>query len=715
MDLKSIMIETEGEKYDIHIFPMLQEKEELVLAKDRSGKTIIGVASAGQELTVDRHTLDALTYAYVFVRNGDKYGTPVRILTRPPVVQKLLLQSEGKVKIIQGDINQYTRQAGLAVKFAEGEQERGEVILESGVWELDLVQAGIVYDEKTKLDIQIRHRLVDENRTTVYGPILQTVMVVNPPSLKQVVREGESIEVRLSQEADLPLYARLYCNGQEIYTMLSCTKKTQGNSIESGMGTAMAGTDEGVRYTVLTDTLNLEGNSYALSIACMNEQTASYWSRPVPLLTKVPGIRSAALGEQGWSIWMQEAGYYYWQGNCGRTDHIETVGSAKPEIRYADQCGGLISLGPLARIMESSEECFVLQDGFYYREHRSGSSSLTEQYEDYENTSLQVQKKDGKWSLTVKEGYHETVGQDFQDLLVRECTSYAQLEELSESFGEICLKPEDMLSVRYGYRPDQGRCDIRAGMMLCFDYGQYQNIPEADRYLDPESGWQTVSRDKENKGGSMLYQQDEATETVSDRNLSGFTGNGSSLFHSILRDGAVTFEPFAQETVKSGRMTVEPPQIEQDGRIAMGISIWDALFTQFQAPFVRLLYPARWKQSGHLNHGSMYYYDNVCMIAADSYSNLEEAAGRFFDQAKPSEKAAYACFRGRTAVKLMIHIFVEGHPQTCALGTTFGDIITAYGLGRNVLLKRLCGGRYLPFMDVNSKIPLYIGDRICSR
>ena len=63
----------------------------------------------------------------------------------------------------------------------------------------------------------------------------------------------------------------------------------------------------------------------------------------------------------------------------------------------------------------------------------------------------------------------------------------------------------------------------------------------------------------------------------------------------------------------------------------------------------------------------------------------------------------------------MIHIFVEGHPQTCALGTTLGDIMNAYGLGRNVLLERLYEEQYIPFMDANEKLPLYIGDRICSR
>ncbi|MCM1143737.1 MAG: hypothetical protein NC318_08545 [Blautia sp.] len=677
MGLKSVMIEDKEGKYVFCIFPMLQKDDELILSKDRSGKTVIASGSEDQELTVDKSTLEKLSYAYVFVKNGEKYDTPVRVLTRPPRVHKILLQSEGQVKIVQKELNQYTRPAGLLLKFVQGQEEMGEVSLGSGVFAFDLAQAGIAFEEKIAVEVQMRFRLVDENQTAIFGPVISMVMVISPPAIEQIVREEKGIELKLAEEPVLPLYARIYRDGQEIYGALQCVRKD----------------DVDIRYMIFTDTLNLKEGCYALSVACMNEQMASYWSAPFPVLTRYPVIRSARLEAQGWAIQMQEKGYYCWQGQYGWTDQIQTTDERKPEIRYADRCGSVVSLGPAARITESIQDYFVGKDGFYCREKQTGNRTMSEKYVEYDNMSFRITEKNGIWSLSIKEGCHETVAQDFRELLVRECTSYAQLEELSESFGDIALRPEDMLAVRYGYRPDQGACDIRAGMSLCFDYEQYQNIPEDDRW--------TVSG--------------EGSETVSDHNLSGFTGSGSSMFHSILRDGAVTFEPFAQEMVQSGRLTVEPPQVEQDGRIAMGAGIWDTLFAQFHAPFVKLLYPAQWKQSGHLNHGSMYYYDNVCLAAADSYDKLEEALRRFQNQSKPSGEAAYVCFRGRTAVKLMIHIFVEGHPQMCALGTTLGDIVTAYGLGRNVLLERLYEERYIPFMDTNEKLPLYIGDRICSR
>lgn len=677
MSLKSVMIEEKEGKYVFFIFPMLQKDDELILSKDRSGKTVIASGNAKQELTVDKNILEELSYAYVLVKSGEKYDTPVRVLTRPPKVQKILLQSEGQVKIVQKELNQYTRPAGLLLNFVQGQKDIGEVSLGSGVFAFDLAQAGIVFEEKIAVEVQMRFRLVDENQTAIFGPVISMIMVISPPAIEQIVREEKEIELKLSEEPELPLYAKLYRDGQEICGALQCVRQD--------------GAD--IRYVICTDTLNLKEGRYALSVACMNERMSSYWSAPLPVLTEYPVIRSARLEAQGWEIRMREKGYYCWQGQYGWTDQIHTTDGMKPEIRYADRCGSVVSLGPAARITESTQNEFEVRDGFYCQKEQNGNRAMSEKYVEYDNASFRMTEENGFWRLGIKAGCHETVAQDFRELLMKECTSYAQLAELSESFGDMALRPKDMLAVRYGYRPDQGACDIRAGMSLCFDYEQYQNIPEDDRW--------TVS--------------EEEPETVSDRNLSGFTGSGSSMFCSILRDGAITFEPFAQEMVQCGRLTVEAPRVERDGRTAMGAGIWDTLFARFRAPFVKLLYPAQWKQSWHLNHGSMYYYDNVCLVSADSYDKLEEAARRFQDQSAPSEEAAYVCFRGRTAVKLMIHIFVEGHPQMCALGTTLGDIMKAYGLGRNVRLERLYEEQYIPFMDTNEELPLYIGDRVCSR
>ena len=128
MSLKSVTIEEEKGKYAFTVFPMLQKDDELILSKDFFGESVIASVGADQELTVDKDILEKLSYAYVLVKNKEKYDTPVRILTRPPKVQKILLQSGGQVKIVQQELNQYTRAAGLWLKFIQGQEEEAQSV-----------------------------------------------------------------------------------------------------------------------------------------------------------------------------------------------------------------------------------------------------------------------------------------------------------------------------------------------------------------------------------------------------------------------------------------------------------------------------------------------------------------------------------------------------------------------------------------------------------
>ena len=665
--------EKNKDKYVIHYDPLPYGSQEIILSKKESGEGEIGRADAkNTTLSVDKKILGEQAYAYIRMKEGEKYGTAVRILTYAPVISRIILLPEGKVTVVVTDLNSYTSQAGLDIRIYEGTNERADIHLEKDVRQFDLAQAGIAYDEKIKFDMHICFHMIDSNGTYISGPPSVVEVALNPPAVKQIVREEKEIELELSEESDLQLYANIYENGNCIYSLLTCDRK------------------EGNKLVIATDKVNMTEGSYALALMAMNSQAASYLSALVPLITTRPMILSSRLDDAGWIIRMKESGYYYWQGQYGWTDEIQINTTEEPEIRYADQCNGTVTLGPTARITETSQDGFFPKDGYYYRHDRENEHELSEKYTNFDNDSFTIEESDGKWKLCVKEGARETVEKDFKKLMLSECTTYAQTEELAGCFGEMLLRAEDMLSVRYGYEPNLGTCDIRAGMMLCFDYAEYQNIPEVNR--------ETAEK-----------------ESLSDRNLSGFVGNGNGVFRSILRDGKITFEPFAQDAVKNGRLTVEPPQIDVDGRIGMGTGIWDTLYEQFQAPFVKLMYPSVWKQSEHANHGSMYYYDNICLAAADSYDKLEKAAENFRNELKPSEDAAYVCFRGRTTVKILIHIFVEGNPQTCALGSTLGDIIAAYGLGSNIILERIYDGQYVPFAAIDTRIPLYIGDRICSR
>ena len=684
--LESIQVSTDEDddkSYVIEYHPLLQSGDEIILSRDKQGKSIIATAdSKNRKLSVSKETLEERPYAYVRMKNGEQYGTEVCILTCPPVISRIMLQTEGRVMIIPTDLNDYTSEAGFEIKIMEGTEERADIHLDKGVHQFYLAQVGISYDEKIKVDMQICFHRIDDNGTHVFGPPSAVEMVINPPDVERIIRDETTIEFDLSDkpQLDLPetsgmkLYASIYKGGYNIFNMIPCESK------------------EARKFTVSTDTMNLSEGSYVFSVMCMSSQTASYASTPVPLITTRPVIQSVLTDSSGMTIRLKESGYYYWQGQYGWTDRIQIDNGGEPEIRYADRCNQTVSIGPIAHITESPQgESFIRSgDGYYYRKNKKNKCELEEKYTNYSNDSFTLKEESGKWELLISDGNRNTVSEDFKKLMLEQCTSYARMEELAGCFGEMSLRTEDMPAIRYGYEPQLGSCDIHAGMSLVFDYAEYQNIPEANREAVPG-------------------------EALSDRNLSGFVGNGSGVYGSILRDGRITFEPFAQDAVKSGSLTVEQPHIDIDGRIGMGAGIWDALYPQFQAPFVKLLYPSVWRQSEQANHGSMYYYDNVCLVAADNYSVLEDAAERYRNAQKPSEDAAYVCFRGRTTVRIMIHIFVEGHPQTCALGSTLGDIAAAYGLGDNIYIERLYGGEYVPFIVTDAAIPLYIGDRICSR
>lgn len=684
--LESIKVSTDADNdknYVIEYHPLLQSGDEIILSRDQKGQNVIATAdSKNRKLSVSKETLEERAYAYVRMKNADTYGTAVCILTCPPVISKIMLQSEGKVMIIPTDLNDYTSEAGFEIKIMEGTEEKADIHLEKDVHQFNLAQVGISYDEKIKVDMQICFHLLDDNGTHIFGPSSVVEVVINPPDVERVIRDETTIEfdlsdkpqLDLSEKSGMKLYASIYKDGYNIFNRIPCEPKEER------------------KFTISTDTMNLSEGAYALSVMCMSSQTASYVSTPVPLITTRPVIQSILADSSGMTIRLKESGYYYWQGQFGWTDRIQIDSGSEPEIRYADRCNQTVSIGPTAHTGETPQgESFMRSsDGYYYRKNKKNERELAEKYADYSNDSFTVKEENGKWKLLIKDGSRDTVSKDFKNLMLAQCTTYAQAEELAGCFGEMSLRTEDMLAVRYGYELQLGSCDIRAGMTLDFDYAEYQNIPEANRKAEPG-------------------------EALSDRNLSGFVGNGSSVYGSILRDGRITFEPFAQGAVKSGSLTVEPPQIDIDGRIGMGTGIWDALYTQFQAPFIKLLYPSVWKQSEQANHGSMYYYDNVCLVAADSYSTLEQATECFRNKQKPLEEAAYVCFRGRTTVRIMINIFVEGHPQICALGSTLGDIAAAYGLGENIYIERLYDGEYVPFTVTDTAIPLYIGDRICSR
>lgn len=687
LNLENIQMEEDGENYRFTIFPMIHKDEKIILYQESIEEKNRKEWTDSKEMVIGKEAIQKQTYAYVVKKKGEDTGTPVRILTKIPDVKQMLLLPGGKIRMAIKIDDDYSASAGLLVEAAVREERGRKVYLNRSACEFALAQAGIPDTEQDVIRFKIRFHTEDDNHSKVFGAPAMIDLVLNPPEIIGVIREESRIVLQLSAEPKTPLYARI-CSGSSMFHVMPCKKQTSETMVwEDRRSDTDAERQTGIYYEIAADCLNFSNGSYTVEIACQNKLDYSYWSSAVMLPTDRPVIERIRMEQNNRIIQMKDKGYYFWQGRYELTDKVEVAGKEIPEIRYVNKCDSVTCFSLPAKVPETAWNGFCLQDGYYRLADAGMLCSLQESYQDYENKSFKVEVKGKKASLVIKEKCGDTLRQDFKNLLSEVCTSYAGLEELTACFGHMPLKEKDMLRIRYGYDASQGICDLHAGMKLCLDYELYQNIPNG-------------------------YSKD-GKQGFSGQELSGFVGNGSSVFPCILRNGKIMFEPFAQGMSENGGMKVEGLRIQADGCVDMGAGIWDALFWQFPKPFVRLLCPADWKKSSSSNYGSTSCLDNVCLISADTYQDLEKATTQLHEKANIVNNVGYVCFRGRTAVRIMIHIFVEGQPQMCALGTTLGDISAAYGLGSRLHLERFCGGEHVPFLNVNMDIPLYIGDRVC--
>lgn len=687
LNLENIQMEEDGVNYRFTVFPMIHKGEKIILYQESIEEKNRIEWTDSKEMVIGKDAIQEQAYAYVVKQKGDDTGSPVRILTRIPDVKQMILQPDGKLRMVIKTHDDYSASAELLVEAAVGEERGRKIHLNQGACEFALAQAGIPDTEQAVIRFKIRFHTEDDNHSEVLGAPAMIDFVLNPPQIIGVIRDESRIVLQLSAEPKRPLYAGI-CSGSSIFNIMPCVKIQEEAIVWEDMRSDVdAERQTGIYYEIEMDCSNFSNGSYMIEIACKNELAFSYWSTAVMLPTARPVIERIRMEQNSRIIQMKDKGYYFWQGTYELTDKIQIGGKEIPEIRYANRSDFVTGFSLPAKIPETVWNGFCLQDGYYRLADAGMVCSLHESFENYENDSFQIKAEGGKASLIIKENRRDMLRQDFKDLLAKVCTSYAGLEELTACFGHMPLKEKDMLEVRYGYDAYQGICDVHAGMKLCLDYEQYQNIPDG-------------------------YSEDEVFSPLS-QELSGFVGNGSSVFPCILRNGQIMFEPFAQGLIENGGMRVERSKIQADGCVDMGAGIWDALFRQFPKPFVRLLCPADWKKSSSFNYGSASCFENVCLISAENYHDLEEATEQFRTKAGIVNNVGYVCFRGRTAVRIMIHIFVEGQPQMCTLGTTLRDISAAYGLGSRLHLERFCGGEHVPFLNVGMDIPLYIGDRIC--
>lgn len=680
LQIELVEIREEGENYRFRVFPMIHAGEDVILCKQQlDGETILAQWSESSDLVIPKSRIEEQVYTCLIKRKGEDRGTPVRIRTGIPEVSQVVLLPHGKAGILLNERDKLAASAGLCIeRLVEGGKR--VVYLEQGVYEFSLKQIGIVGTERERVRFQIYYWMEDCARSRVTGPVREVELILNPPEILKIVKEETEVVLQLSEEPKSPLYARISRNGITV-SAIACVRKEGMQKHELLTAGVEEGTNTGICYEVPIGQLGVLKDTYTLEIACQNGPAYSYWSVAVPLLTEPPVIESAWVEQGGCTIRLKEKGYYFWQEKCDWTEQIRVNGKEIPQVRYAGQYSGVLSLGPPARVPEHIENRFCHKNGYYQLADAETACPLRESYKAFQNQSFQIRVENGRASLVIAKDCGEDVELHVRELLAGVCTSYAGLEELTGCFGHMPLKAENMLGVRYGFDARLGMCDLHSGMELCLDYEQYQDLREP---------------------GST------------NQELSGFVGNGSSFLPCIVRGGKVTFEPFAQRIVEHRGMRVESPNLSPDGTLEQGGGIWDTLSDSFPKPFVRLVVPLDWHKSNCENQGSVSCFENVCLISANNYQSLEEAAKQYREKADVTADAGYICFRGRTAVRVYIHIFVQGHPERCALGTTVGDISKAYGLGSGIRLERLCNGNYELFADIKPEIPLFIGDRICS-
>lgn len=206
---------------------------------------------------------------------------------------------------------------------------------------------------------------------------------------------------------------------------------------------------------------------------------------------------------------------------------------------------------------------------------------------------------------------------------------------------QLPLAYDSLLRYYYGLhtQPSGNYVDLQAGMRLRVDFQQYQYV-----------------------------------RSLRENAQSGFVGNGSTYLYlheqsRLLNDGSrsqvLSFDPFLGELVTNvgERLT--------DGA---GGAL-DLQNTGYRKPYFRLLYPAQFSAES----SSVNAQQQVTLLGADSYGQLEEATERFLSSGVIPFSTPSFYFHGKAAVVPEIMVFVREQPVYVSLGTTLRQLLQRYG------------------------------------
>lgn len=239
----------------------------------------------------------------------------------------------------------------------------------------------------------------------------------------------------------------------------------------------------------------------------------------------------------------------------------------------------------------------------------------------------------------------------------------------------------DILYYHSGIDPSNRCADLRPGFTLEVETENYMPVYEIDK-LDAAPGF-------------------VSTHTARYKISTREAGNDVRLeFNSFIDQFAEYFDVDSEENVV----------------IAGGVP--DLFVSGYRQPLYRIIYPQGFLSSDQ--EQTHYPSDNVLLIGAASYSQLEDysASIRNMPVFSDNSNIPVLMFRGRSALTLMISIWVNGTAKLVPIGTTAGKLLEEQGIysagTAKITVERLSPYGYAQISDTAGikTLPLMLGDRI---
>jgi hypothetical protein len=253
------------------------------------------------------------------------------------------------------------------------------------------------------------------------------------------------------------------------------------------------------------------------------------------------------------------------------------------------------------------------------------------------------------WTAFVKKLQTSFTVTAYGILAMQEALSRAMPQTFAES-----------LYFAYGVQFKDGCFDLRPGMVLRCEYEAYQVVgPSSDQAQ--LSGFVTTA--------------------VADYEVAAYQSEGRWL------TGLDAF--LASLATQGGVVIPTPVPPLGTGRAYGSGGLLDAFAPSVQAPFCRIVYPRTYIPTN--STGSTMLQGNVVLLASTSIDALNTATKNVRGNLPPGAQVAAAYLRGRTVIRPMTRVSLNGTARLVPVGTTVGQLLAASGHRPPVLDRPLQG------------------------